>query len=62
MDDDEANNHDPREREHHDDLFAIDKALSRLLSDGFIEQRTFDEVWDRLHGESAWNLEKERLQ
>jgi hypothetical protein len=61
MDDDEANNHDLRERERHDDLFAIDKALARLLSDGFISQSTFDEIWDRLHGESAWNLEKEQL-
>lgn len=61
MNDDEADDSDPRERERRDDLFAIDKALNRLLMDGFIGQGTFDEIWDRLHGESAWNLEKERL-
>lgn len=53
MNDDEADDSDPRERERRDDLFAIDKALNRLLMDGFIGQGTFDEVWDRLHGESA---------
>jgi hypothetical protein len=61
MDDDEANNHDLRERERHDDLFAADKALARLFEHGFIGQRTFDEIWGLLRRESAWNLEKERL-
>ncbi|MDN6467714.1 hypothetical protein [Bifidobacterium crudilactis] len=35
MNDYDADHHDPRERERHDDLFAVDKALNRLLMDGF---------------------------